>query len=243
MRAAAILVALAAVSLGGCVRMTDGQAAQAAQAKANMAAAGAIDKAAPTAEDPGAYRHAAAVLREAALARMSAAMANLDLPAPETGPDILAPAGVPAAPAITAESHAAAVAASDPPSGMLGMVLGCIGGVGLLAVGVLRHSPGAFGLLANLAHTVMAPKATKDMRAAQAKAADIADQAIAYGHAVTATAVAHGLGDKVEAVKAQAAQIQDRLGIRDHVAVILAKHKAGGSGIRPAIPAPPSPPT
>ena len=184
----ALFLALA-LFLGGCgVRLTDEQAAQLGQAAANMAAADAVEKAAPAAPDPAAHERAAAVLREAALARVSAAIANLDgLPEPEKPASVLAPAGIPDQAKVAKEVEDAKAAKGDPPSGMLGMILGGVGGVGLLALSVLRFSPGAFGLVANLAHGILAPQATRDMRQAQAKAMDIARTAVEYGQAVTAT--------------------------------------------------------
>jgi hypothetical protein len=129
-------------------------------------------------------------------------------------------------PKVEQEAEDAKAAADDPPSGMLGAILGGAGGVALLALSYLRFSPGAFGLVANLAHTFLAPKATRDMRAAQAKAAEVAEVAVAYGHTLAQAAKANGLGDKVEELNAQAAAVQDRLGIRPQVAAILAAVKA-----------------
>jgi len=217
---------LAVLSLGfllglfltGCgTRLTDAQAKELAQAKADAAAAAACNDAA-----------ARNALFAACGYRVSAATAHLDLPEPMTLAAVLVQSdGTPNMPAVEQEVAAAKAAAEDPPSGMLGLILGGVGGVGLFALGILRSSPGAFGLVANVAHSILAPRATKDMRAAQAKAQDVADAAVAYGHAVTAAAIAAGLGDTVKQIQQQAAAGQDKLGIRPLVDAILAKYKTG----------------
>lgn len=221
------LAVLAAVLLVGCGghRLTDAQARELAQARADTEAARlvATDNAARSA------------LYQAAGARLMAGLADLDLPAP-TVPvaALVTPAGEPILAAVEEERSAATESEGDPPSGWLAAAAGVAGGVGLMALSVLRFSPGAFGLLANLAHTVLAPKATRDMRAAQAKAMDVAHEAVAYGHTLAQAATAAGHGPLVLAAQAEAARIQDRLGIRPQVQTILAAVKA-----RAASPSPP----
>ena len=225
----AVLVCL--VLLAGCktVRLTEAQAVQVAQARADGQAAVATTDAA-----------ARSALLGAMASRLFAGTDNLDLPAPETAPDALVEAsGAPVPAAVEREATAAKAAANDPPAGLLGLIAGTAGGIGLAALGVLRFSPGAFGLVANAAHALLAPKATKDMRQAQATALDVAHQAIAYGHAVTAIATDAGAGDQVRQVQATAAHIQDRLGLRDSVDAILSALK---DGKLPALYTPPGPP-
>lgn len=219
-----VLVTLAALFLTGCgVRLTDAQAQQFAQAKADAAAAARCADA-----------EARSALLTAAHNRLLAGMADLDLPpAAVPAEELVEPDGAPVLPKVEAEVQAAQAAAEDPPSGFLGMVLGGVGGVALAALGVLRFSPGAFGMVANLAHTFLAPRATKDMRAAQAKATEVAEVAVAYGHTLAREAKAAGLGSKVEELNAKAAQAQDRLGIRSQVDAILAAVKARQAGAVP----------
>jgi hypothetical protein len=211
------LALVVAFALAGCgVRLTDAQAGQLSQAKADAQAAAACTDA-----------QARAVLLTAAHNRLLAGLADLDLPPPVTAPaELVTPDGVPVLPKVEAEARAAKAAADDPPAGMLGVVLGGVGGVALAALGVLRFSPGAFGMVANLAHAYLAPRATRDMRAAQAKAAEVAEQAVVYGHTLAQAAKANGLGDAVEEINAKSAAVQDRLGIRPQVAAILAAVKA-----------------
>ena len=208
--------------LGGCARLSPEQAAQLSQARANARAS------ALTADQAARSTLAAAVA-----ARLEAATANLDLPAPQRSPESLVPAGSPDQAAIDAESRDAAADKDNPPAGVLGWVLGGVGSAALLALGVLRSSPGAFGLLANLAHTALAPRATREMRAIQVQAGTIAERAVAYGHSIATLAEANGLAEQVEALKSEAASEQDALGIRPQIATILAAIKAGHAAPSP----------
>jgi hypothetical protein len=222
------LVLLAALLLVGCGRqITDAQAAQLSQARADAQAAARCADA-----------DARSALMLAAHNRLLAGLANLDLPAPARAPEsLVTPEGAPIAAAVEAEAQEAKAAAEDPPSGMLGAILGGVGGVALLALSYLRFSPGAFGMVANLAHAYLAPKATRDMRAAQAKATEVAEVAIAYGHTLAQEAKAAGMKDLVDDVNARAAQAQDRLGLRPQVEAILAAVKARGAPVASPPPA------
>jgi len=227
------LVILAAVLLVGCegYRVTDAQAAELAQARADTQAARlvATDNAARSA------------LYQAAGARLMAGLADLDLPPPVVPvAALVTPAGEPVLPAVEEERSAATESEGDPPSGWLAAAAGVAGGIGLMALSVLRFSPGAFGLVANLAHTMLAPKATRDMRAAQAQAMGVAEEAVAYGHTLAQAATAAGHGSIVLGVQAEAARIQDRLGIRPQVRTILAavKARAASPPVPPAQDAP-----
>ena len=213
---AVILMSVLLIScLSGCSgpRLTDAQAAELAQARANTCAA-------RRASDVD----AANTLTRAACARSMAAIADLELPDPAT-PDtaLVATDGTPHADVIHAESVAADASEKHPPEG--NHAWAWVGGAGLLALGVLRLSPGLFGGVANLAYAYLAPLATRQMRERQQQGALIAEHAIAYGAAVTATATAAGLGEQVERIKVVAAVAQDRLGIRDQVQAILASFK------------------
>lgn len=210
--------------LVGCpARLTDEQAAQLAQGKADI-------EAARITVDAEAFQK----LMRAAAARVMAALANLELPAPATPvSDLVEKSGQPIPVAIEAESKAAAAAEETPPVGIWGMIAAGAGGVGLLALSVLRFSPGAFGMVASLAHTILAPKATKEMREAERSAVVIAHQAVAYGHAVGELAEAAGLKPSVEAVKTQFSDAQDALGIRPQVDTILQAFKDGKLPVKP----------
>lgn len=207
----AAMVAL--VAMTGCApRPTDAQAEQLAQARADIIAARLCADA-----------DARSMLYRAAGARLMAGLANLDLPAPLTSASaMVASDGTPDVAKVQDESDKAKEAEADPPAGFMGAILASAGGIALAALTYLRFSPGAFGLLANLAHGLLAPRATRDMRAAQAKAMDVAEQAVAYGHAVTEAAHAAGLKTTVDSIQASAGEAQDRLGIRPQVQAILA---------------------
>jgi hypothetical protein len=226
-----LLLCLVFLAFAGCARLTDAQAASLAQGRADVEAARASNEAGVR-----------SALFEAAGARLMAGTTNLDLPAPTTSvPALVATDGTANADAVKAEVAAAHADEKDPPSGWGGVIAGIAGGLGLAALSVLRFSPGAFGLVANLAHTVLAPKATKDMRAVQAKAMDVAREAVDYGQALTEAAKAAGLGTAVDALQDDAARIQDKLGIRPEVQTMLAAVKARrASGPQPLIPKDPS---
>jgi len=211
--------------LTGCAtRLTDEQITQLSQGKADI-------EAARLTVDAEAFQ----ALMKAGAARVMAALANLELPIPATPvSDLVEKNGNPIPVAIEAESKAAAAAEETPPSGLWGMIAAGAGGVGLLALSVLRFSPGAFGLVANLAHTFLAPKATKEMRAAEREAVAITHQAVAYGHAVTTLAETAGLKPSVEAVKTQFSEAQDALGIRDQMGTILQAFKDGKLPVKPS---------
>ena len=160
-----LVAMLAVLLLVGCSRqLTDAQAAQLAQGKQDVIAARACtDQAARSA------------LFQAAGARLMAGLNDLDLPpAAVPATTLVQPTGDPVPAAVEREVQESRAAEADPPSGVLGMVAGVAGGVGLLALSVLRFSPGAFGVVANLAHAYLAPKATRDMRAVQAQATAVA---------------------------------------------------------------------
>jgi len=203
--------------LVGCAtRLTDEQISQLSQGKADI-------EAARLTVDAEAFQK----LMKAAAARVMAALANLELPVPATPVSTLVEKnGNPIPLAVEAESKAADAAEETPPSGLWGMLAAGAGGVGLLALSVLRFSPGAFGLVANLAHTILAPKATKEMREVQVKATAVAEQAIQYGHQVTEAAKAAGLKPTVDLIQEEAGKVQDRLGIRSQVQAILAGVKS-----------------
>jgi hypothetical protein len=223
----ALALAFLLCGCAGVVRLTEDQAKQLAQADADAKAAALMADASASLDALRASAH-----------RVLAACANLTLPPPETPPEAMVePSGAPILASLAAEVTAAKAAADDPPSGLLGVIAGAAGGLGLAVLAALRFSPGAFGLVANLAHAFLAPKATRDMREAQARAQDVARQAIAYGHAVTTIAKDAGLGDQVHRVQATAGIVQDHLGIRPQVEVILAAVKAGAV---PAIYTPPA---
>lgn len=231
------LALLAVLLLSGCAgqrTLTEAQAAELAQARADVAAARAV---AVDDSDPEGDAKARAALYRAAAARLMAGLADVDLPPPATPPARLVdPAGAPLLPAVEAEEQAATASEEAPPPSAWGATLAWAGGVGLLVLGVLRTSPGAFGLLANLAHAALAPKATRDMRAAQAKAMEVAQEAIAYGHTVTEAARAAGLGPTVNKLQEDAGAVQDRLGIRPQVQTLLAQAKRRrrlAAGLRP----------
>lgn len=216
---AALVLWLVAVVLflASCgTRLTDAQAAQLSQAKAD------VEAAALTTD-----YEARSTLLTAAHNRLLAGLENLDLPAPQTPVEALVEKdGTPVLPAVEREREESRAAAESPPAGLSGLIWGGIGGVGLAALGLLRFSPGTFGLVANLAHNYLAPKATREMRDAQARATEVAEQAIAYGHQVTEAAKAAGLAPTVEVIQADMAKVQDKLGIRPQVQTILKRVKA-----------------
>jgi hypothetical protein len=90
-----------------------------------------------------------------------------------------------------------------------------------------------FGLVANLAHGVLAPKATRDMRATQAKATEVARQAVTYGHAVATLAEANGLKSDVEKIKDQAQRLNRALGLEEPIRSLLASVKGPASSTPP----------
>lgn len=219
-----LLTLLVLAGCDGSIRVTQEQANELAQSKADVEASRSTSDAA-----------ARSALLQAAGARLMAGLANVDLPAPKTpAAAMVQQDGTPIIPMIEQESRAAHEAEKDPPVGFWGMVAAGAGGVGLLALSILRFSPGAFGVVADLAHTYLAPKATKQMRAAQQEATAIAQQAVAYGHAVTQVAEAAGLKPSIEAVKTQFSEQQDRIGIKDQVDTILAAFKAGKLPVKPS---------
>lgn len=217
----AILLPLVVLVIGGCTRLSDGQAAQLAQARADVEASRMTADAA-----------ARSTLLNAAACRLMAGIADLDLPAPETPVSaLLAQDGTPDPVNVPAEARAAQASENKPPRGTLGLVLAGIGGVALAALSVIRLSPGAFGTVADLAHQFLAPKATRAVRAASMKSLEVAKEAVAYGRTVTLAAEAAGLGPTVLAIQSEAAKGQDRLGIRAELKTILAGVKAkGGTG-------------
>ena len=210
------LACLCFLLVGCATRLTDEQIAQLSQGKADVEASRlTVDL------------EARSALLQAAGARLMAGLADLDLPPPATPPaKLVDPAGQAFAPALQAETEAAKAAEASPPSGLLGLALAGAGGLALAALSVLRFSPGAFGLVANLAHTIMAPKATKEMREVQMKAVAVAEQAVQYGHQVTEAAKAAGLKPTVDLIQEEAGKVQDRLGIRSQVQAILAGVKS-----------------
>lgn len=196
----------------GSVRLTRAQAEQLSQSKADI-------EASRLTVDPDARSN----LLMAAGARLMAAVANVDLPEPATpASQLVDPAGQPIAAAILAENSSAKAAEEAPPSGWVKVAAGVAGGLALTLLSVLRFSPGVFGAVANIAHTVLAPKATREMREVQLKATAVAEQAVQYGHAVTEMAKASGLGPTVLLLQEEAAKVQDKLGIRPQVKSILA---------------------
>jgi hypothetical protein len=226
-RIAAILFAV--FMFAGCegVRVTDAQAVQLSQARSDVIAARMTTDAA-----------ARSALFQAACARLKAGMNDLDLPpAPVPPTAFVAPDGSPIMGAIEKESNDARSAEADPPAGWGAVIAATAGGLGLMVLSVLRLSPGAFGLVANIAHTILAPKATKDMRAVQAKATDVAEQAIAYGHAVTQAAKDAGLGDEVAAIQARAIDMQNAIGIRPQIKTLLERAKGGAIETPSPVPA------
>lgn len=211
------LLAFIAAFLVGCagVRLTDAQAAQLSQAKADTQAARATTDEA-----------ARATLFQAVGSRVLAGLAEVDLPAPETPASALvAPDGTPVAGAVAAEFQASQAAEASPPPGRLSLALGAVGGLGLAALSVLRLSPGAFGAVANIAHTLLAPKATREMRKIEKQAVVVAQQAVQYGHTVTEVAKAAGLGPAVLSLQEDAGAVQDELGIREQIKTLLALAK------------------
>jgi hypothetical protein len=212
-----ILLLIAFFFLVGCdtVRLTQEQAKQLSQAKADTEAARLCTD-----------LDARSALFQAVGARLMSGLADVDLPPPFTPASALVdPAGQPTG-LVHGELEAAKAAEEAPPSGWLNLALGAAGGLALTVLSVLRFSPGAFGLVANLAHTVLAPKATREMRAVQVKATAVAEQAIQYGHQVTEVAKAAGLGPTVIAIQEEAIKVQDKLGLRPQVQAILAGVKA-----------------
>ncbi len=204
------------LAMTGCgTRLTDGQAEQLAQARADVVAA-------RTSTDQAASYE----LLQASAARQMAAVADLSLPEPMTPVSALVAAdGAPHMAAIASERKAADAAEIDPPSGWAGAVLAWAGGAGLLVLGAMRLSPGIFGAVSDLAYGYLAPLANRQIRQRQQQATVVAEHAVAYGAAITATATAAGLGPQVEMIKDSAAETQDRLGIRDQVQAILASLK------------------
>lgn len=222
----ALILSLIVLSHAGCasgVRLTDDQAKEIAQAKADLAAARDMVRFAEALGEAG------AVIRDklylAAAHRFDAGTANVELPAPEKPAAALVTASGPNEALIEQESQDAKASAGNPPPSPWGMALGIAGGVGLAALSVLRFSPGLFGAAANIAHTFLAPKATREMREAEQKAHAVAQQAVAYGHAVTQMAKDAGMGDTVRQVQDKFAKAQDALGIREQIDAILAAHK------------------
>ncbi len=227
----AFVLALFALSLTGCSflghRISDEQAEQLAQGKADVEASRLVEV-----EDPA----AAALLRQAAAARLMAAIANFTaLPAPMTPVALLVDTATnkPIPEAIEAEHKAADAAEVDPPVGQTGKLLAGIAGIGLTALLILRTSPGAFGLFADLAYKIAAPLASKEARKVEKKAVVIAENAVAYGAALTKTAREAGLGEQVNEIQVAAGQVQDSLGIREQTKAILAAFKKS-----PTLPSP-----
>jgi len=213
-----VIVALMLTFMAGCAaRITEEQAQQLAQGKADV-------EAARLTSDQEAFQK----LIKSAAARFMSAVANMQLPAPATKvDDLVGKDGTPVLPAVEREVIAAAAAEETPPVGFWGLVAAGAGGAGLLALSVLRFSPGVFGAVASIAHTLLAPQATKEMREAERKATVLAQQAVAYGHAVTEVAEAAGLKPSVEAVKTKFSEEQDALGIRTQMCTILQAFKDG----------------
>jgi len=219
-----VLVILALAGLTGCARLSDAQAVQLSQAKADVTAA-------RMTVDP----EARSALLMAAASRLMAGLNDLDLPpAPHPAQSLVDATGAPAAAAVAQEVQESKAAEQSPPSGILGMILAGAGGVGLLALSVLKLSPGAFGMVAQLAHTVLAPRATREMRAVQLEATAVAQQAVAYGHAVTQAAEAAGLKPTLEVLKDQFGRQQDDLGIRPQIDTLLQAFKDGRLPVKPA---------
>lgn len=210
-----IIIVCALLACVGCTRLTDAQALQLSQARADATAA--------QSTSDGAAR---ATLYQAAGCRLLAGLNDAELPPPIVAPSMLVNGSdMPIAAAVEQESHDAKAAQDDPPSGWVAVAAGIAGGLGLTALSILRFSPGAFGVVADLAHAWLAPKATKDMRAVQIQAVDVAREAVAYGQQVTAMATAAGLGERVEDIKSQAARIQNQLGLREPIQALLASVK------------------
>lgn len=208
--------------VAGCgTRITPDQASHLSQARADVQASRE-----QTVDQPTAVK-----LLAAAGARTMAATENLDLPAPQTPPAVLI---VPPAP--EQEMRAAQAAEKDPPVGMLGYIAAGVGGVGLAALGALRFMPGTFGVVADLAHNWLAPKATKQMRDVEQQSFAVAQQAVAYGHAVSTLAEQAGLGDKVEQLKSTFSDAQDKLGVKPQIDALLAAFKTGKLPIKPQDP-------
>jgi hypothetical protein len=206
------LLFLLVLLLTGCgVRLTDEQTSQLSQAKADVEASRLTVDA-----------DARSDLLQAAGARLMAGLADVDLPPPYVTPaQLVDPAGQPTA-LVPAELKASKAAEEAPPSGWLNLALGGAGGLALMALSVLRFSPGAFGVVAQLAHTLLAPKATREMREVQVKSTVIAEQAIQYGHQITEIAKAAGLEPTVLRIQEGAIKVQDDLGIRPQLQAILA---------------------
>ena len=218
-----MLAMLAMLALAGCQRITDAQAVQLAQGKADVVAARATTDAA-----------ARSALINAAASRLMAGLADVDLPPPaHPATSFVDAAGVPVEAAISQEQQEAQAAEKDPPSGFWKLAAGIAGGAGLVALSILRFSPGAFGVVADLAQTFLAPKATRDMRAAQAQAMDIAQQAIAYGHTVTQVAESAGLKPTMETIKDRFSEEQDKLGIKPQIDALLQAFKDGKLPVKP----------
>jgi hypothetical protein len=229
----ALLIA-AVLFLASCAsgtRLTDAQAKEIAQAKANLEAARAMEQFVTALGDAGVVIRDR--LYQAAAHRFDAATANVELPAPATpAAALVGPAG-PNEPVITKEAEDAKVSAGNPPPSQWGMIGGIAGGVGLAALGLLRFSPGVFGGVAQLAHTFLAPKATREMRAVEKQSVAVAQQAVAYGHAVTQVAKQAGMESEVERVKDAFGKAQDQLGVREQIDAILSAYKAGKLPVKP----------
>jgi len=208
--------------IAGCgTRITPEQAAQLSQGRADVEAS----------RTPNIDPVDASRLASAAGSRLMAGTAGLDLPEPEIPVTALV---VPPQP--EQEMRAAHASEVDPPPGMLGYIAGGVAGVGLAALGALRFMPGTFGVVADLAHNWLAPKATKQMREVEQQSFAVAQQAVAYGHAVSTLAEQAGLGDKVEQLKTTFGEAQDKLGVKPQIDALLAAFKTGKLPIKPQDP-------
>lgn len=202
------LLAIAFLVLLGCDRVsfTREQAQEVAQAREDFRAAQA-----------SAATEAREVLWLAGANRLEAGTANAELPPPFTP----AAALVSSTSAVAQESEDAQAAKDNPPPGWGSQVWAGLGGAAVFVLGLLRMSPGFYGMAAGLLHSLLAPRLVREERKAQVAAQDTATAAVAFGRDLVQVATAAGLGDKVEEVKAKAGELQDRTGVRPYVDAIL----------------------
>jgi len=207
------LAALVILLLVGCGAITRAQADQLAQGRADVEASRKTTQ--PEAKQ---------TLQQAAESRFMAGTANMELPPPAYPADsLVSPAGEPVAATIQQERGEAKAAEESPPGGLGWRTVGGIAlSVCVTALSLLRLSPGAFGTIAGLAHSILAPKQVKEAKAA---VQSVLGQSVAYGYELVQLANSAGLAPQVEAIKGRFAAEQERLGIRAQVNALLRADK------------------
>lgn len=228
-----LLLALVVAGLffSSCIRLTDEQAAQLAQGKADVGAARLTSDIST--------RNA---LYAAAGARLMAGVYDIDLPAPGTPVSALvATDSTPITPAVEKEVQESHAAETAPPTGVSAGVLGMIGAGGLAVLGLLRFVPGAGGVVADLAYNFIAPKVSRETDRKAHELFQHGAAVVQYGveMAHVAEAVAP---EAAESVQRRMLGLQQTLGIQGTVADLVTAAKARAAASRTSTPQAPEPP-